>query len=320
MTNSNDALRLALSAIKVIAATVKAPDVPKALAKIMAISRWAGIEAPYSELQNDGRVAFLLSNATRKEGKAMLNPPPVAGGDLREAGRSAIPRHVEFSGALKDADWEKALTETDRLTRELNITNADHIALWLEANVVDSPIGWLACRIVEAHEAALNQPAAPVEAELSYAGDGWKLRGYPSHAAEIEDMANVGRALMEAIEKDYSGHPFMQRWHPADCPTEIVGDLLNALDEARPAPVEAVERDEARIRHDERKRIIAQGCIHTRKAGEQADYDRPDVSAWQADQKEWFDPTICEIVSEYAAWRDAHPPEPAASTVAQGEG
>lgn len=45
------------------------------------------------------------------------------------------------------------------------------------------------------------------------------------------DMANVGEALMEAI-RDYSGHAFMQHWHPADCPSEIVGDLLNALDEA----------------------------------------------------------------------------------------
>lgn len=45
------------------------------------------------------------------------------------------------------------------------------------------------------------------------------------------DMANVGEALMEAI-RDYSGHSFIEHWHPADCPSEIVGDLLNALDEA----------------------------------------------------------------------------------------
>lgn len=63
--------------------------------------------------------------------------------------------------------------------------------------------------------------------------------------------------------------------------------------------------EEDRIRHDERKKIIAQGCIHTRKAGESADYDRPDLSAWQDAQSEYFDPTILEIVSEYAAWRDA---------------
>jgi hypothetical protein len=45
------------------------------------------------------------------------------------------------------------------------------------------------------------------------------------------DMANVGESLMEAI-RDYSSHEFLKGWHPADCPTEIVGDLLNALDEA----------------------------------------------------------------------------------------
>lgn len=70
-----------------------------------------------------------------------------------------------------------------------------------------------------------------------------------------------------------------------------------------PAPDRGEVVDKA-IRHEERKRIIAQGCIHTRKASENADYDRPDVSQWQSDQSEWFDPTICEIVSEYAAWRD----------------
>lgn len=49
---------------------------------------------------------------------------------------------------------EAASAEVERLTRELDITNADHIALWLEANLADSPLGWLACRIVEAHERA----------------------------------------------------------------------------------------------------------------------------------------------------------------------
>ena len=39
------------------------------------------------------------------------------------------------------------------LERELDITNADHIALYLEANKpLDSHISWLACRIIEAHE------------------------------------------------------------------------------------------------------------------------------------------------------------------------
>lgn len=66
------------------------------------------------------------------------------------------------------------------------------------------------------------------------------------------------------------------------------------------------ELDEKAIRHDERKKIIAQGCIHTRKAAEQdGNGDRDDIRAWQEASSQWFDPTICEIVSEYAAWRDA---------------
>jgi hypothetical protein len=55
----------------------------------------------------------------------------------------------------------RAHRETERLSRELDITNADHIALWLEANTIpDEPmsqcISWLALQIVEAHERALE--------------------------------------------------------------------------------------------------------------------------------------------------------------------
>ena len=57
-----------------------------------------------------------------------------------------------------------AHNEVARLTHELDITNADHIVLWLEANMDDSPIAWLACRIVEAHEATLTAREAVAEA------------------------------------------------------------------------------------------------------------------------------------------------------------
>ena len=64
----------------------------------------------------------------------------------------------------------RASEEVERLSRELDITNADHIALWLEGNTIqDEPmsqcVSWLACRIVEAHEraiAAMQADAAPV--------------------------------------------------------------------------------------------------------------------------------------------------------------
>lgn len=61
--------------------------------------------------------------------------------------------------------------------------------------------------------------------------------------------------------------------------------------------------EEERIRHDERKRMIAQGCVHTSKASERIE-TRPDLKRWQEAQSEYFNQTILEIVSEYAAWRD----------------
>jgi len=48
--------------------------------------------------------------------------------------------------------------------------------------------------------------------------------------AARDDMANVGRALMEAL-RDHAGSPHLKGWAPADCPSEIVGDMLNMLDE-----------------------------------------------------------------------------------------
>lgn len=59
---------------------------------------------------------------------------------------------------MQSDDMKTAAIEVERLCEELDITNADHIALWLEANMADSGISWLACRIVEAHEAVLRNP------------------------------------------------------------------------------------------------------------------------------------------------------------------
>lgn len=52
-----------------------------------------------------------------------------------------------------------------------------------------------------------------------------------------EDMAAVGRALMHAI----SAHAY-PGWSPADCPSEIVGDLRNECDELR-AKLAGAEHD-----------------------------------------------------------------------------
>lgn len=56
---------------------------------------------------------------------------------------------------------------------------------------------------------------------------------------DTEDMAAVGRALMDAIES-FSDEPPLKGWAPAQCPSEIVGDLVNMLEEATQPDREAI--------------------------------------------------------------------------------
>lgn len=65
-------------------------------------------------------------------------------------------------------------------------------------------------------------------------------------AADLQDMANVGRALMERMA-DVAEHGPLKGWAPADCPTEIVTDLANEVDETRTERDAAVERLQAII-------------------------------------------------------------------------
>lgn len=50
--------------------------------------------------------------------------------------------------------------------------------------------------------------------------------------ADLIDMANVGKALLDAITTYVKAPSLIENWHPADCPTEIVGDLYNLFDES----------------------------------------------------------------------------------------
>lgn len=52
---------------------------------------------------------------------------------------------------------EAASAAVERYCAELDITNADHIALWLETNTEEPRIGWLAVQIAEAYERAINR-------------------------------------------------------------------------------------------------------------------------------------------------------------------
>ncbi|MDR6144977.1 hypothetical protein QE363_000770 [Sphingomonas sp. SORGH_AS870] len=67
---------------------------------------------------------------------------------------------------------------------------------------------------------------------LENAADDWRTKGYASALSEVRDMANIGRALMTAIA-DNAGCPPLIGWHPADCPSEIVVDLLNMMESNR---------------------------------------------------------------------------------------
>jgi hypothetical protein len=57
-------------------------------------------------------------------------------------------------------------------------------------------------------------------------------------------MARVGRALVEAIASCAKSGP-LKGWHPMDCPSEIVADLVNRLEEAqsRATPALPEERE-----------------------------------------------------------------------------
>ncbi|WP_010218877.1 hypothetical protein [Sphingomonas sp. PAMC 26621] len=73
--------------------------------------------------------------------------------------------------------------------------------------------------------------AAPDHADIletiENAADNWQASGYTSALAEVRDMANVGRSLMEALP---TGYCYM------DSPAEIVCDLQNKLEEATARP------------------------------------------------------------------------------------
>lgn len=88
------------------------------------------------------------------------------------------------------------------------------------------------------HPDAASCAALPDQADIletiENATDNWQANGYTSALAEVRDMANVGRSLMEALPKGYCY---------ADSPAEIVTDLQNELDETRSARPDAGDAD-----------------------------------------------------------------------------
>jgi hypothetical protein len=72
-----------------------------------------------------------------------------------------------------------------------------------------------------------------------YASDNWEIQGYKSPAEEIDDMANVGRSLMDRIAMVTSEGQAMAGWSPMDDPAEIITDMANMLDESASSAVAA---------------------------------------------------------------------------------
>lgn len=93
-----------------------------------------------------------------------------------------------------------AQIEVARLTHELDITNADHIALWLEANMDDSPLAWLACRIIEAHEASIAAREAAARAEGRREGIEDAAKVFcPSNCAWDSEMQSYAEFFAEQV-------------------------------------------------------------------------------------------------------------------------
>lgn len=70
---------------------------------------------------------------------------------------------TNMTGMFTAERIEAANAETARLQRELDITNADHIALWLEANDPYEGDAWLAVQIADAYDRALAKFIAQYE-------------------------------------------------------------------------------------------------------------------------------------------------------------
>lgn len=80
-------------------------------------------------------------------------------------------------------------------------------------------------------DALLEKIDAALQAALTAAAPA-PIRSGPARSSDqytAGDMEEVGRRLMDAL---HDNRDSLKGWHPGDCPTEIVSDLLNARDEA----------------------------------------------------------------------------------------
>lgn len=69
-----------------------------------------------------------------------------------------------------------------------------------------------------------------------YTSDSWGAHGYVSPAEEIDDMANVGRSLMDRIASVVCSRGPFKGWSAMDDPAEIVTGMANWIDENASPP------------------------------------------------------------------------------------
>lgn len=135
--------------------------------------------------------------------------------------------------------YAAARRETERLSRELDITNADHVALWLEANIGDASLAYLAVRIVEAHEAAKSEPVVDGAAEGIAT-----VKAFDAAGAECRRVADETRFAPDVM-------PGEQEWYKrgAQACAAAMGMLASSASKAVPleawgAKRPAVEREQ----------------------------------------------------------------------------
>ena len=111
----------------------------------------AACDAFMNKIVVDGNGGFEFLEEALLAAFAALHPSPEAPIEGQD---------VEASSRFSPELIAEATYQVERLSNNLDITNADYVALWLEANKIVRPddISWLAVRIVEAHEAALRAP------------------------------------------------------------------------------------------------------------------------------------------------------------------
>lgn len=146
-----------------------------------------------SGLGGDAHLHRLLDAADRMArrmgGRFVVDPERMA--NLVAANTKKGPQMSMFSKDEIDA----ASAEVERLGRDLDITNADHIALWLEANFDDDMgLSTLAVRIVDAHERAIATRAPePLLAEVRPSATLVDILGRPNF-----DCIAIARRLRKA--------------------------------------------------------------------------------------------------------------------------